>query len=301
MEFKIIKPETGDFVKAIEWNHEEIKAEITEKVAFYNSLVYTDDQIKEAKADRAELNKFVKALEDKRKEIKAQCLAPYDSFEKQLKEIVAIVQEPIKVIDAQVKAYEAKQKEDKLNSIKEYFETKEFHGIAFEKVFEEKWLNATTSFKAITESIDKTAQMIEVDLKVIEDFGEYKFEALTVYKNTLDLRSAIAETKRLSQLAAEKAKYEAEKALEEEKVEEVTSEPEPEAAEVEEALNEEDYDFTPEVGFIPEFVNNFVPDFSQIKDRRSWSIIKVFTTPEQLADIRTHLNTLGIPSEVLNG
>ena len=41
----------------ISFNYEELKAELTEKVAFYETLVYTDDQVKDAKADRATLNK----------------------------------------------------------------------------------------------------------------------------------------------------------------------------------------------------------------------------------------------------
>ena len=48
------------------FNYEELKAELTEKVQHYETLVYTDDQIKEAKADRATLNKLKKALSDER-------------------------------------------------------------------------------------------------------------------------------------------------------------------------------------------------------------------------------------------
>ena len=48
------------------FNYEELKAELTEKVQHYETLVYTDDQIKEAKADRAALNKLKKALSDER-------------------------------------------------------------------------------------------------------------------------------------------------------------------------------------------------------------------------------------------
>ena len=48
------------------FNYEELKQELTEKVAHYETLVYTDDQIKEAKADRANLNRLKKALNDER-------------------------------------------------------------------------------------------------------------------------------------------------------------------------------------------------------------------------------------------
>lgn len=41
----------------IDFNYEELKAELISKVSFYETLVYTDDQIKDAKADKANLNK----------------------------------------------------------------------------------------------------------------------------------------------------------------------------------------------------------------------------------------------------
>ena len=53
MEFKIISPGADGFIKAIEWNNEEIKAEMAAKVADYKMMVYSDDQIKDAKKDRA--------------------------------------------------------------------------------------------------------------------------------------------------------------------------------------------------------------------------------------------------------
>ena len=66
MELEIYNPTKENTVKQIDWNFEELKKEITEKAEMYGSLVYTDENIKEAKADRAKLNKFIKFLEDKR-------------------------------------------------------------------------------------------------------------------------------------------------------------------------------------------------------------------------------------------
>ena len=119
MELRI---EELSFPQAIEFNFEELKAEITAKSALYANMVYTDETIKEAKADKAALNKFIKALEDKRKEVKKECLQPYEAFEKQMKELVAIINEPVRLIDGQVKTYEEKVKAEKLEKIghKEY-------------------------------------------------------------------------------------------------------------------------------------------------------------------------------------
>ena len=46
-------------------------------------------------------------------------MQPYEEFEKQIKELVVIVDEPVKLINQQVKAYEDKKKADKLEKIKE--------------------------------------------------------------------------------------------------------------------------------------------------------------------------------------
>ena len=94
MELKIYSPTEEGFLKSIEWNHEEIKREVAERVRYYKNLAYTDDQIADAKKDRATLNKFVQELEATRKAVKKQCLAPYEDFEKKIKEIVQIVNEP---------------------------------------------------------------------------------------------------------------------------------------------------------------------------------------------------------------
>ena len=89
MELEIYNPTKENTVKQIDWNFEELKKEITEKAEMYDSLVYTDENIKEAKADRAKLNKFIKVLEDKRKDVKKMMLEPYTQFESQVKELVS--------------------------------------------------------------------------------------------------------------------------------------------------------------------------------------------------------------------
>lgn len=263
MELKIT-PTPDGFVKTIDFNHDEIKAEIAEKVAYYKTLVYTDDQIKDAKADRAELNKLVKTLEDKRKEIKALCLAPYDKFERQMKELVAIVNEPIAIIDEQVKAYEAQIKENKRAEIAAYYETLDFHGITLEQVFDPKWLNATASMASIKDALEKRAQEIAVDMKTLSDLPEYGFEALEMYKNTVDIRQALNEANRLSELAKKKAEATAPPAIEVPKAEPVAVDDAPQS--------------------------DFIPDFDEIVDNRTAAVFKIKATPEELDNIEQFLS-----------
>ena len=214
MELQIYSPSQDGFIKTIEWNHEEIKKEIAERVKHYTNLVYTDEQIKLAKTDRANLRKFVDALETKRKEIKKQCLAPYETFEKQMKEIVAIVNEPILMIDGQVKKFEDRQKEIKLEEILEIYNDANFPDwVKPNQVIDEKWLNASVKISTIKAEIEAKLNQITNDLDTLANLPEFSFEAIEVYKDTLDLNKAINEGKRLSELMKRKAEAEAEKVV----------------------------------------------------------------------------------------
>ena len=213
-----LKVKELDFPKLIEFNFEELKAEISSKAALYKNMVYTDDSIKQAKADKAALNKFITALEDKRREVKKQCLQPYEAFEKQMKELVAIVNEPVQLIDSQVKAYEDKQKAEKLEQIKEYWEgTEHPEWLQCKAIFDQRWLNVTFSMKKVQETIDERLAQIKADLATLEALPEFSFEAVEVYKQTLDINKSIAEGQRLADIQKRKAEAEAARQAEEEK------------------------------------------------------------------------------------
>lgn len=212
-----LKMQEVQFPKVIEFNFEELKQEITNKAELYKNMVYTDDAIKEAKADKATLNKFIKVLEDKRKDVKKECLQPYEEFEKQIKELVAIVDEPVKLIDQQVKEFEDKKKADKLEKIKEFWEsTTHPDWLTCKAIFDQKWLNATTSMKKIHEAITERLEQVALDLNTLESLPEFAFEAVETYKATLDVNRAIAEGQRLADIQKRKAEAEAAKAAEEE-------------------------------------------------------------------------------------
>lgn len=197
--------------EVIEFNFEELKEQVTKKVAMYKNLVYTDDQVKEAKADRAALNKFVKSLSDERIRVKKQCLKPYEEFESKINELTAIVNEPIQLIDKQVKEYEEKQKAEKLESIKELFVTIGFQSfVKLENIFDQKWLNSGTSMKKIEDFMNEKKFQIGNDVLAINRLPEFSFEAMETYKQTLDLSKAIQEGQRLADIAKRKAEHEAE-------------------------------------------------------------------------------------------
>lgn len=204
MELKILSPQEGGFVKEIRWNNEELKAEIAEKMQEYKSLAFTEETIKEAKADRAKLNKLRTAFEDERKRIKKLCMAPYDEFEKQVKELIALIDEPIRLIDGQIKEVEEQRKIEKKGKVLEFYEgvIGPLKGVLpFEKVFRPEYLNATKSMKSITEEIQSLINRVNSDLDTIEGFGsKYELQIKDAYLKTLNLSTAMQEKARLEEV-----------------------------------------------------------------------------------------------------
>lgn len=224
----------------ISFNYEELKQELQEKAKLYASIVYGDDEIKQAKADKASLNKLKKALNDERIRQEKEYMKPFNEFKAQVNEIIGIIDKPISVIDEQVKLFEDKQKEEKLEKIKEFWESTEHpEWLTCKQIFDQKWLNATVSLKKVQEAITERLAQIDADVNTIVNLPEFSFEALEVYKQTIDLNRAIAEGQRLADIQKRKVEAEAArlKANEEEKIvpaaETPTPEPEPAEPKVE--------------------------------------------------------------------
>jgi hypothetical protein len=201
----------------ISFNYEELKAELTEKVAFYETLVYTDDQVKEAKADRATLNKLKKTLNDERIRREKEYMQPFNEFKAQVNEIIGIIDKPIAVIDKQVKEFEDQKKANKQNAIEELFATIGFQNfVTLEKIWDPKWLNASVSMKSIEEQMRSRMYQIGDDVLTLHNLPEFGFEATEVYKQTLDINKAIKEAQRMAEITKAKADAEAKKKAAEE-------------------------------------------------------------------------------------
>lgn len=197
------------FPEVIEFNFSELKKEIEERTASYVGLVYSEDQIKDAKKDVAMLRKFTKALSDERIRVKKELMKPYEEFEGKIKELTGIVDKAISEIDVQIKEFEDKQKQDKLEEIKNLWTSCDIpEGLVFEKIFDQKWLNASTSMKAIQDSIDSVIGKFNEDMTSLSNLPEYAFEAQQVYISTLDIGRALNEAHRLSEVAKKKAEAE---------------------------------------------------------------------------------------------
>lgn len=200
----------------IEFNDLEIKQELQEKMQHYKGLIYNESQIQVAKKDLANLRKFTKALSDERIRIKKLYMKPYEDFDSKVKELCKIVDEPICLIDSQLKAYEEKRIAEKQLVIAGIYNEIGFPDWATPKqIIEENWLNASVSMKAIKSAIEEKKAKIDADLATLANLPEFGFEATEEYKRSLDINKAFSEGYRLAEIQKRKAEEAARKAEQE--------------------------------------------------------------------------------------
>lgn len=198
----------------ISFNFEEIKSELAGKLQVYQNMVVTESGIKEAKADRANLNKFKSALADSRKAVKAQWNQPLSDFEGKMKELERMVDEPIGAIDRQVKAYDEAKKQDKRQQIERFFEgavgdLEEV--LPLSKIWNDRWLNATYPMKDIEKEIVERIRKTHSDIGIIVAMQlPCCDQMLSNYLETLDVSRAMEEKHKYEQ--AQKAKAQAKQA-----------------------------------------------------------------------------------------
>ena len=90
-------------------NFQELKAALTNALARYQGVVYTDSMLAEAKADKKELSRLRTDIRNRRLEIKKAYLAPYEEFDAQVKELLAMVDAPLDEIKSFVSKMEDRE------------------------------------------------------------------------------------------------------------------------------------------------------------------------------------------------
>ena len=192
--------------EAISFNFEELKNELQVKTEQYTKLVYTDDNIKTAKEDRADLNRLKKALNDERLRLQREYMKPFEGFKKQVDEIIGIIDKPVLSIDRQIREYEAIKQDEKKHKIEELFGSLLFPEFVKldEKIFNPKWLNASVSLKQIEDSLQETKAEIIRNCQTLATLPSYSHEAVIYYQRTLDVTGALAKVRELTEIEAAK-------------------------------------------------------------------------------------------------
>ena len=293
MELRILSPMEDGFVKKIEWNNEELKEAISAKVQDYKGLQYTEETIKEAKKDKATLNKLRDAIETERKRIKKQCMAPYELFEKQVKEVLAIIDEPIQLIDSQTKEVEEQRRLEKKQKVLEIYEENigNLKGILpFAKVFKNEYLNVSKSLKSITEEITALISKVNQDMDVIEELDtKYELQVKDMYVKTLDLSMALRENARLEEVERKLAERRAQQERERAEAEKRAAEEAQKRAEVQQQVAESIPEESDKREIVEELQKEVVPDPQTVTLE-----FRVTATPEQLQKLKEFLKTNNI-------
>ena len=219
MELKIYNPQEDGFVQKIEWNYEELKTEVSTAANEYAVSVYTDETIKQAKADKAKLNKFIEALTGTRTKVRKKLLAPDEQFGREVKDIEGIVRKAIDNIDGQIKDYERRQREEKTAKVRDFYDAN-IHDIEkylpFERVMKPEYANASTTMKSIKEEITALIQRVDEGLAILNEVDSpYAGDMKEVFLRDYDIGAAMAERNRLEaaeqEYAAEQARKKAER------------------------------------------------------------------------------------------
>lgn len=211
MELKIYSPQDAGFVQKIEWNFEELKSEIIAVSQEYETSVYTDETMKNAKSDRAKLRKFVDAMKSERTLIRKKLLEPDVLFGEQIAELTGIVERAIDNIDTQVKDYEQRQQDAKTAKIREFYEENIYdlaEYLPFERLFRPEWANASTTMKSVKESMLDTIQKVAEGLAILNEVeSPYAGDMKKVFLRTYDIGAAMAERNRLEAEAENRRLY----------------------------------------------------------------------------------------------
>lgn len=295
----------------IEFNYEEIRDSLAERMALYKDAKFSDEYRAQARGEVASLRKIKKAIDDKRKEVKKQCMLPYEEFEAKAKELTALIDEPIMLIDNQIKEMEERRKAQRRGRIQEAYravigDMEEF--LPLEKIYDPRWENASTTMKSVQEDLEKVITSTREAVHTLRSMASDAVpEALRRYKSNLDLSGAITYINQYEMQKAEIMRREEEKRRQEEErrrqqeEERIRRQERERIAEEERIRREEREKAERELqkkavqeaaqGFFVEEADDALP-FEQPSTVTAF--YKVVATPEELEQVEMAFNSIGI-------
>lgn len=176
-------------------DYETLKQQALDLAAHIGQVQVTEENIKESKKMLAAVNREIKELDDRRIKIKKKMLEPYNDFEGQLKEIVAIVKEADEIVRDQVRTFEEDQREEKYRLLHEIFSKRIIHYsfrdlFSFSDFVKPSHLNKSVSIEAVENEIIEFLEKITRDLKAIGNMPDAE-AVLSHYFEVKDVAAAI--------------------------------------------------------------------------------------------------------------
>lgn len=169
-------------------NYEAVKKWISDGVAEFEGKEYTNPD--EASKDR----EVLETVKNKLKAVQEELRSPYAKADKQLDDLLKIIQKPLSVINKYEKELKQNAKKQQIMSFAEGvlagIENNSDKIISSKAFFDDDWLKATYTDKKWKDAVTEKIASISRDLTSISrTAGEKKAEMLAVYYETLSMDS----------------------------------------------------------------------------------------------------------------
>lgn len=283
----------------IESNFEELKKELADHLEIYENMPVSLENKAERKKDLAMLRKVKKAVSDRRSEVKRQWLEPYNVFDTQVRELLGLIDRPVAVIDDQIKELESRERMKKLEEIESLFgemAANYTEWLTLEMIFDDKWLNATTSMKKVKEELTGKISEIGNALTMLNmSVSEVKEEAIERYKADLNLQSAMMH---INQYEAQRARI-----LEAERKQREREEEQRREREMERARQEARAQIAREQQVKEEARKEVMDNIAQpitdevVKNAKVTAMYTISATDDQITELEMAMDSLGITYE----
>ena len=149
-------------------NYDELKAELEKNLEVYKGIVVTEETLAGSKATQKELANLRVKIEGYRKEKKKDMEEPVKAFDKQCKELIAMVESVEKPIKEGIKVFDDQKREKKreiaLELIKEVVKDAGLNEKYAEKLdVLDKYMNLTATQKAVKDDLETRAFALKVE------------------------------------------------------------------------------------------------------------------------------------------
>lgn len=198
-------------------NLDEVQANIDTLLASYTGRVYTAEEIKSAKDDRAQVNKWDKQLAEAAKAIKDKYLEKVDPTLDRIAEMRGQVKQVSAAIDHQVKAVEEAEREEKRKALEQIYQDAAGADLApivpFDSLLDRRWLNKTVPISTASRELRKLLEQRREELRIIrETCGDDADACIAEYTRDFRLNDALREYQRRKDLRLAAAQAEAARA-----------------------------------------------------------------------------------------
>lgn len=198
---EVVEVKVNKSLGTIESNLDAVKASIESYIKDYENYAVSEDTVKDSKQLVSDLRKQQKALDAERKHIKKDWNAPFTEWEKKAKDVIALYDKPILLINDQLLKFEEDRKSKKRADIRVAYvevvaaidmnnELEDYCPI--EKIYDSKWENASVSMKSIKEEIQQKLEAVGMQIDTIRSMeSEFEDKGMEEFKKTLNLQSAV--------------------------------------------------------------------------------------------------------------